>query len=87
MHLLPTITVTALHLAALNGQGDVVSLLITEFGCTPHIQGKYGRTPLHKACDGGHLDVVRKFVSEHSCDIMARDGDGNTPLHYCSIVW
>ena len=36
---------TAVHLAARNGQGDVVSLLITEFGCTPHIKGQYGGTP------------------------------------------
>ena len=37
-------------LAALNGQIDIVKILVEEFHCSPFVQGFRNRTLLHAAC-------------------------------------
>ena len=73
---------TPLNLAAsLSGNTELACMLIDEFGCSPHIKGRVGRTPLHSACEGGHVDVARKLVTEYGADVNARDNSDNTPLN------
>ena len=72
---------TPLNLAArFSGKMELISMLIKEFGCSPHTKGQLGRTPLHLACAGGHVDVARKLVTDYGADVNARDNNDNTPL-------
>ena len=72
---------TRLHLAALNGELEVVKFLIEDMDCDPNLKDHYERTPLLHASDGGHLDVVRYLVDTHHCHPLCLDEGKQTPLH------
>ena len=55
--------VSALHLAAIDGNGDIVRILL-EKGADPAALDEKGRQPLHRACYGGKDDAVRALVFE-----------------------
>ena len=65
----------ALMLASLNGDMDLVKLLITK-GAEVN---KQGWTPLHYAAANGHDDVVKLLVG-YSADVNALSPNGTTPL-------
>lgn len=65
----------ALMLASLNGDTDLVKLLITK-GAEVN---KQGWTPLHYAAANGHDDVVKLLVG-YSADVNALSPNGTTPL-------
>ena len=46
----------ALHMAALNGEVDVVRFLV-ESGDDQNVLGDLGATPLHIAAERGHLET------------------------------
>ena len=70
---------TALHLAALLGNSQVVKLL-TDQSMNVNPTDHNGETPLHLAVWCGYDRVVNELL-EHGGDTNARDNDGATPLH------
>ena len=77
---------TALHMAALEGHADVVSVLLgagAEVGATTRI-GAY--TPLHLASQGGHGAVVRALLEKGADARRATTNSGTTPLHLAARV-
>jgi ankyrin repeat protein len=65
----------AMMLAALNGDANLVKLLISKDAGI----NKTGWTPLHYAATNGHDDVVQLLI-DHSADINAASPNGTTPL-------
>ena len=59
-------SVTPLHMAAIFGQADVVSVLV-EKGADPNTRDISGDTPLNLAAEAGHVDVVARLL-EASAD-------------------
>ncbi|MCY4645598.1 MAG: ankyrin repeat domain-containing protein [Gammaproteobacteria bacterium] len=77
---------TALHMAALEGHGDVVDVLLAagaEVGATTRI-GAY--TPLHLASQAGHGAVVRSLLERGADANLATTNSGATPLHLAARV-
>ncbi|KAK1793626.1 hypothetical protein P4O66_012002, partial [Electrophorus voltai] len=69
---------TALHIASLAGQTDVVRELVTS-SANVNAQSQNGFTPLYMAAQENHLDVVR-FLLEHGASQSIATEDGFTPL-------
>jgi ankyrin repeat protein len=72
--------VSALRLAALHGQLDMVRYLVTELGMDVEIASSSGMTPLLHAVSNGHLDVVRCLDKEYNADIHTAAPGGRTIL-------
>ena len=73
----------AIHIAALLGHEQIVTLLVKKYNCPVNDKNKYKQTPLHMACSLSQLDVSVVLVSE--CEggkkfCNALDKDSNTPL-------
>ncbi|MBE3043181.1 ankyrin repeat domain-containing protein [Candidatus Bathyarchaeota archaeon] len=71
---------TALHLAAMAGREEVMTLL-KSFGVDAEARDGYGRTPLHHATRNGHKDVVSLLVDNFKADKEASDRFRKRPLH------
>ena len=71
-----------IHLAAYNGNTEVVLTLIKEFDCDPNIKGHFGRSFLHLACEAGKDWLIRR--TRHLISPLVVDDDGDTPLHICA---
>ncbi|XP_054030915.1 ankyrin-1 isoform X6 [Dryobates pubescens] len=69
---------TALHIAALAGQQDVVRELVN-YGANVNAQSQKGFTPLYMAAQENHLEVV-KFLLENGANQNVATEDGFTPL-------
>ncbi|MGH0181415.1 UNVERIFIED_CONTAM: hypothetical protein FKN15_006501 [Acipenser sinensis] len=69
---------TALHIAALAGQEQVVTEL-TNYGGNVNAQSQKGFTPLYMAAQENHLEVV-KFLLENGANQNIATEDGFTPL-------
>lgn len=67
-----------LHLAALNGQTEVVQLLLSA-GATVAVKNAYDQTPLHHAALNGHRKIVELLLAA-GADVNVRDTQGCTPL-------
>jgi ankyrin repeat protein len=77
---------TPLHLAAANGQKDMVEFLLTskaEFDAKDNA----GSTALHQAAaaEGEHTDIVELLLARKA-DVNAADRNGLTPLHYATLA-
>ncbi|XP_053126363.1 ankyrin repeat domain-containing protein 27 isoform X2 [Hemicordylus capensis] len=74
---------TPLHVAALHGHADLVSLLLRH-GASSGVRNVSCAVPLHLACQNGHFQVV-KCLMECNANQNKKDIHGNTPLIYaCS---
>jgi hypothetical protein len=71
---------SALHMAAENGHGQTVRLLL-EHGLDASLQDQSGRTPLHLGAENGHESVVRVLIDAMHANLEQRDDTGNTALH------
>ncbi|XP_069379835.1 ankyrin-1a isoform X17 [Paralichthys olivaceus] len=69
---------TALHIAALAGQEQVVTELVN-YGANVNAQSQKGFTPLYMAAQENHLEVV-KFLLENGANQSIPTEDGFTPL-------
>ena len=67
---------TALHVAAIVGNVQVLKYFVTECNCSPARPGPLGLTPLHLASEHGHLDVVKYLVNEQFIDPDCEDEYG-----------
>ncbi|XP_078236475.1 ankyrin repeat domain-containing protein 27 isoform X1 [Pogona vitticeps] len=74
---------TPLHVAALHGHADLVSLLI-KHGASPEAKDANCTVPLHLACQNGHVEVVKCLI-EANAKQNKKDIYGNTPLMYACL--
>ncbi|TET35634.1 MAG: hypothetical protein E3J72_10830 [Planctomycetota bacterium] len=73
-----------LHLAAKNGLGNIVNILIKR-GADVNAKGRRGYQPLHCAMIKGHTDIARHLVKE-GADVNVHDNWGRTPLHFAALL-
>ena len=76
----PTIKYTPLSLAVSNNHHDIVSALVSEFGCDPS-----DGVSLHTACEHGNLSMVKTLI-ECGASVDDKDGDDNTSLHLTAKI-
>lgn len=53
---------TALHHAAIQGNLEIVRLLLAA-GAEPDLAGEHGFTPLHEAILQGHVEIIRQLLA------------------------
>ncbi|XP_070185256.1 ankyrin repeat and KH domain-containing protein 1-like isoform X2 [Littorina saxatilis] len=70
---------TALHVASLAGQGEIVGALL-DCQCPVDVADINHWTPLHVACLAGHQHVAEQLV-QHKASLEARTCNGLTALH------
>ena len=70
---------TALHIAAMNGKVDILTILIAR-GANVNIQDDQGITPLMLAAKAGKLDAVQALVAQ-GAKIETQDKLGENALH------
>ncbi|KAI6152152.1 ankyrin repeat-containing domain protein [Pisolithus tinctorius] len=71
---------TALHMAALKGNEELVRMLC-DWGADFDLSDNKGNTPLHYASAWGHIPIVQLLI-ERGCQFAARNNDGFTPSDY-----
>ena len=62
-----------MHMAAQDGQLEVIRFLSHKFGARVHEKDSYGYTVLHWAAQEGHCDVARYLIKELKMDPQDRD--------------
>ena len=70
---------TPLHYAALNGNKEIVELLIAK-GADMNVTANEEWTPLHTTALEGNKEVVELLIAK-GVDVNAKDIDGKTPLN------
>ena len=70
---------TPLHVAVLQENKDIVSLLLSE-GCPINMTTTDGLTALHIAAVTGQVDIIEMLVG-HGLDVNIQEERGRTPLH------
>jgi ankyrin repeat protein len=78
---------TALHLAAKEGNPEIVELVVTEMkrkGIGLDKPDNSGRTALSTAAELGHLATVEKLVNA-GASLQAKDPDGETAFHRAAV--
>lgn len=74
--------ITPLHLAAAQGNLDIIKLLLA-YDANIDASGDDGNTPLHRATeDSNNLDAVQELISRKA-DVNAKNRKGRTPLMLC----
>lgn len=78
---------SALHIASLGRQPNIVGLLLKEYERRGVLDkfvnmpdGELGRTPLHYACRSGRPESVRYLIS-HRSNVYAKDPNSREPIH------
>ncbi|KIJ70081.1 hypothetical protein HYDPIDRAFT_104756 [Hydnomerulius pinastri MD-312] len=71
---------TALHMAALKGNEELVRLLC-DMGADFDLADNKGNTPLHYASSWGHIPIVQLLI-DRGCQFNARNNDGFTASDY-----
>ncbi|XP_064884448.1 ankyrin repeat domain-containing protein 27 isoform X6 [Columba livia] len=74
---------TPLHMAALHGHSELVSLLLRH-GARISARNAKHAVPLHLACQKGHFQVV-KCLMDYNAKQNKKDIYGNTPLIYACL--
>ncbi|XP_068550045.1 ankyrin repeat domain-containing protein 27 isoform X2 [Anas acuta] len=74
---------TPLHMAALHGHSELVSLLL-KHGASVSAKNAQHAVPLHLACQKGHFQVVKRLM-DYNAKQNKRDIYGNTPLIYACL--
>eukprot|EP01096_Ripella_sp_DP13-Kostka_P018003 TRINITY_DN958_c1_g1_i1.p1 TRINITY_DN958_c1_g1~~TRINITY_DN958_c1_g1_i1.p1 ORF type:complete len:228 (+),score=90.56 TRINITY_DN958_c1_g1_i1:130-813(+) len=71
---------TALHLAVLDGNMDVISLLVRA-GADPNARNNEGETPLHFAAQVGEVRAAM-FLYQAGADLNSKDDDSLSPIEW-----
>ena len=74
-----------LHYAALDGNSEVATLLISKYHSPVNHQNNKTETPLHLACIKEHLTFIQTLVEEHKADINVIGFKGRNLLHYACL--
>ena len=75
---------TALHLAAVNGNTDLVRFLVHDHNAAIDVLTLRKQTPLHLAAGAGQLEVC-KLLLELGANINATDDQGQKPIHVAAM--
>jgi ankyrin repeat protein len=78
-------TGTPIHISILQGDVDLVSLLIQRGADIESESELQGARALHLAADLGELEIVQVLLN-HGADFMARDSEQRTPLYRAASV-
>jgi len=73
-----------IHIASMEGQTDIITLLLSKGDCKINLKSGKERTALHAACYFCELQVLQLLLDREDCDVNCRDQEGATPLHYAS---
>ncbi|KAK1412814.1 hypothetical protein QVD17_34337 [Tagetes erecta] len=73
-----------LHIAAANGQIEVVSLLLENRSVNPDCLNRHKQTPLMLAAMHGKIDCVEKLIQAGANILMFDSLNGRTCLHYAA---
>lgn len=77
---------TPLHIAAMNGQADMMRLLL-DSGAYPNVRTRQkGLTPLHLACQHQRVAAARILTQTGECNLDLQDLRGNTALHHACFA-
>ena len=75
----------AIHIAALHGHEQVLSLLVLKYKCPIDSRNLNGQTPLHLLCSQPSTEngcaLIRMCVSEFKADMTIKDNNGDQPIH------
>jgi hypothetical protein len=76
---------TPLHLAALNGRRDIVTMLLAN-KANVNAKDNWGTTPLHWAAARGHTEVAELLLA-NKAEVNAKEDTeaGFTPLHWAAM--
>eukprot|EP00457_Paulinella_chromatophora_P004217 gb/GEZN01004227.1/.p1 GENE.gb/GEZN01004227.1/~~gb/GEZN01004227.1/.p1 ORF type:complete len:481 (+),score=59.77 gb/GEZN01004227.1/:26-1468(+) len=69
----------AIHFAAINGQIDIINMLLAAGEDVNTFAGSDSDTPLHAAAMYGNLETVQYLV-QHGADVTLRTGDDSLPI-------
>ncbi|XP_077998571.1 ankyrin repeat and EF-hand domain-containing protein 1-like [Glandiceps talaboti] len=72
---------TALHLAAINNNEEMVRFLL-DLGAHPNVVDLKGRTAIMRAAEFGHIQTLESLVTSGS-DLKLVDSEGKGILYYC----
>lgn len=81
---------TALHIASLAGQEEVVKLLV-QYGASVNVQSQNGFTPLYMAAQENHDNVVRYLLANGANQSLATEVRNSTfyvmfiKIHVCLV--
>ena len=73
-----------LHYECINGNLDLVCIILCDPCINPNLQDKFGMTPLHRATLLGYKNIVSALVSFSKTDVNITDTRNMTPLHYAA---
>uniref|UniRef100_F6X0G0 Ankyrin repeat and EF-hand domain containing 1 n=1 Tax=Monodelphis domestica TaxID=13616 RepID=F6X0G0_MONDO len=79
----PTNGHSALHLAAVSNDDDMVSFLL-DMGAHPDVQDRMGCTPTMRAAELGH-DITMDKLAKAQADMTIVDNEGKGILFYCLL--
>ncbi|KAA8543895.1 hypothetical protein F0562_021928 [Nyssa sinensis] len=74
---------SALHIAAANGQIEIVSMLLNR-SVNPDLLNRYKQTPLMLAAMHGRISCVQKLIQTGANILMFDSLNGRTCLHYAA---
>lgn len=75
---------SALHIAAANGQIEIVSLLLEDRSVNPDSLNRHKQTPLMLAAMHGKINCVEKLIEARANILMFDSLNGRTCLHYAA---
>ncbi|XP_024974174.1 putative E3 ubiquitin-protein ligase XBAT31 [Cynara cardunculus var. scolymus] len=75
---------SALHIAAANGQIEIVSMLLEDRSVNPDCLNRHKQTPLMLAAMHGKINCVEKLIEARANILMFDSLNGRTCLHYAA---
>jgi len=73
---------TLISLATINGDHNMIKLLIKKGNVDPNSRNLEGNTPLHIAVARGDTRCIDMLIG-NKCDEMVQNNDGKTPWEMC----
>lgn len=77
---------TALHVAASEGNLNIVEIIIKADKRTLYAQDKAGFTPLHEAVQNNQIEIVKHIIGVDIKTLLKQDKTGQMPLHIAIIT-